>query len=93
VRPAAANVRRLISPIRFCQGCPWSSFYFGRDDEQLSATTIPMFSKILVATDGSPLSELAASAAVMLARGCGAELGAFSVAMPYSSCEATGGVA
>lgn len=42
-----------------------------------------MFQKILVPTDGSPLSERAMEAAVAFARGNGAELVALSVAEPY----------
>lgn len=42
-----------------------------------------MFKKILVPTDGSELSEQAASAAVDFARGVGAEIVALSVAQPF----------
>ncbi len=42
-----------------------------------------MFRKILVPTDGSALSEAAASAAVALARGSGAEIVALAVAQQY----------
>lgn len=41
-----------------------------------------MFRKILVPTDGSPLSDTAGRAAVTLARGCGAEIVALSIAQP-----------
>ena len=43
-----------------------------------------MFRKILVPTDGSPLSDTAGKAAVSLARGCGAEIVALSIAEPGS---------
>lgn len=42
-----------------------------------------MYQRILVPTDGSPLSNEAAEAAVAFARGIGAELVAVSVAQPY----------
>lgn len=42
-----------------------------------------MYSKILVPTDGSSLSEQAAAAAVEFARAVGAEIVAVSVAQPY----------
>jgi nucleotide-binding universal stress UspA family protein len=42
-----------------------------------------MYKKILVPTDGSDLSGLAADAAIEFARLCGAELVALSVAEPY----------
>jgi nucleotide-binding universal stress UspA family protein len=42
-----------------------------------------MYTKILVPTDGSGLSDQAASAAIEFARLCGAELVALSVAEPY----------
>lgn len=42
-----------------------------------------MYKKILVPTDGSPLSEQASTAAIAFARLCGAGIVAFSVAEPY----------
>jgi nucleotide-binding universal stress UspA family protein len=42
-----------------------------------------MYTKILVPTDGSPLSQQAARAAVEFARLCGAQIVALSVAEPY----------
>ncbi|WP_026354436.1 universal stress protein [Massilia niastensis] len=41
-----------------------------------------MYKKILMPTDGSALSERAAAAAIALARGCGADIVALSVAQP-----------
>lgn len=51
-----------------------------------------MFSKILIASDGSPLSAKAASAAVAFARDCGAELVALSVAILYPVMPEVGGL-
>mgnify|MGYP003584507994 CR=1 FL=1 len=50
-----------------------------------------MFKKILVATDGSPLSEKAVASAIALARQHGAELVAFTVARrpPHSYMDGT----
>jgi nucleotide-binding universal stress UspA family protein len=48
-----------------------------------------MYKRILVPTDGSELSEQAASAAIDFARQCGAEIVAFSVAEPYPLVPAT----
>lgn len=42
-----------------------------------------MYKKILVPTDGSPMSEQATKAAIEFARLCGASIVAFSVAEPY----------
>ena len=51
-----------------------------------------MFRKILVPTDGSPLSDAAGRAAVALARGCGAEIVALSIAQALlQSCEGADG--
>lgn len=53
-----------------------------------------MFRKILVPTDGSPLSDAAGRAAVALARGCGAEIVALSIAQtPAPSREGADGPA
>ena len=41
-----------------------------------------MYKRILVPTDGSPISLLAVDAALYLARACGSEIVAFSVASP-----------
>ncbi|MGG7603375.1 universal stress protein [Massilia sp. BKSP1R2A-1] len=41
-----------------------------------------MYRRILVPTDGSPVSELAADAAIDFARACGSEIVALSVAVP-----------
>lgn len=41
-----------------------------------------MYKRILVPTDGSPISSLAADAALQLARACGSEIVALSVAFP-----------
>ena len=41
-----------------------------------------MYKRILVPTDGSPISEQAAEAALRLARACGSELVVLSVAVP-----------
>jgi nucleotide-binding universal stress UspA family protein len=50
-----------------------------------------MYKRILVPTDGSPLSEQAAAAAIDFARLCGAELIAVSVAEPYPPVPAAEG--
>lgn len=41
-----------------------------------------MYTRILVPTDGSPVSELAAQAAIELARACGSSIVALSIAVP-----------
>ncbi len=51
-----------------------------------------MFSKILIASDGSPLSIKAASAAIAFARACNAELVALSVAILYPVMPEVGGL-
>jgi nucleotide-binding universal stress UspA family protein len=51
-----------------------------------------MFSKILIASDGSPLSIKAANAAIAFARDCGAELVALSVAILYPVMPEVGGL-
>lgn len=50
-----------------------------------------MYKRILVPTDGSELSEQATAAAIELARLCGAEIVAFSVAEPYPVMPAADG--
>jgi nucleotide-binding universal stress UspA family protein len=50
-----------------------------------------MYKSILVPTDGSPLSEQAAAAAIEFARVCGAEIVALSVAEPYPPLPAAEG--
>jgi nucleotide-binding universal stress UspA family protein len=50
-----------------------------------------MYKSILVPTDGSPLSEQAAAAAIDFARLCGAEIVALSVAEPYPPVPAAEG--
>ena len=52
-----------------------------------------MYKRILVPTDGSPISSAAADGAIQLARACGSELIAFSVATPHAySGGAVGGL-
>lgn len=51
-----------------------------------------MFQRILVPTDGSPISEAAAQAAIAFARGCGSQMVVLAVASPEPVTLSTEGV-
>ncbi|RZA29200.1 MAG: hypothetical protein EOP92_37725, partial [Lysobacteraceae bacterium] len=49
-----------------------------------------MYKRILVPTDGSPVSALAADAAIEIARSTGAEIVALSIVVPEAASAETG---